>query len=128
MESDTIVIVEFRDWLWGKFEEWRRGTTKGPAAFARYLGIKQQQVSAWLNGDYRPNLDGIAKLAERYPDIYEVLGVPDPLDTWPEPSRSMAKEIRSVMISLGPPADRPEVVSAINEIVARYGAAVTRKS
>jgi len=68
----------FQEWFWEKFEEWRRGTKNGPTAFARYLGIKQQYVSNWLDGKFKPRGKNIAKLAEKYPDVYEALGLPMP--------------------------------------------------
>ena len=69
-------IVEFKDWFWEKFDEWRGKTVKGPTDFARYLGIRQQYVSNWLSGKYKPkSLEQIAKIAERFPEVYEVLGV-----------------------------------------------------
>ena len=75
-----LVAEDFRSWFWGKFEEWRRGTTNGPTAFARYLGIAQyQSVSDWLNGRYKPkSQEHIAKIADKFPDVYEILGLEPP--------------------------------------------------
>lgn len=70
--------ADFKEWIWEKFEEWRKGSTNGPSAYARYLGVKQQLVSGWLNGDYKPRMESIIKLAEKYPDVYEVLGMNAP--------------------------------------------------
>lgn len=117
--------MEFKDWLWAKFEEWRRGSTKGPTAYARYLGVKQQLVSAWLNGDYQPRMDSIAKLAEKYPDIYEVLSVDAPVDVSVLPPDDAASlkaalaEIRSTVH--GQALSEAEIRALSDSIMARYG-------
>lgn len=67
--------IEFRQWFWEKFEAWRKGTTNGPTAFARYLGVPQQYVTLWLNGKGKPGVKQISKIAEKYPDVYEALGI-----------------------------------------------------
>lgn len=95
MEMHIIKLVDFKNWFWDKFEEWRKGTTNGPTAFARYLGIKQQLVSSWLDGKYKPrNAEHISLLYQKYPDVYEVLGLPVPepgedvsFGQWPESIR-----------------------------------------
>ena len=117
--------MEFKTWFWGKFEEWRRGSTKGPTAYARYLGVKQQLVSAWLNGDFQPRMDSITKLAERYPDIYEVLKIDAPLDLSILPLddasslKAALEELRSTL--RGQVLSETEVRELSDSILARHG-------
>lgn len=96
----------FKTWFWGKFEEWRKGTVNGPTAFAAYLGVKQQYVSRWLDGKSRPqSLKIIKKLAETYPDVYDILGI--------EPTPE-----EDDLYSQVPPPYRDQLRAAINEITA----------
>jgi hypothetical protein len=126
---NIINFVEFKVWLWGKFEEWRKGTTNGPTAFARYLGIdKQQSVSDWLNGKYKPkSQEHIAKIAEKYPEVYDVLGIDkpsDPFDKLPPSARGMRlalEEIKAEIEAEDIPLDSPEAEKIVISIMERYG-------
>ncbi len=117
--------MEFKTWFWGKFEEWRRGSTKGPTAYARYLGVKQQLVSAWLNGNFQPRMDSIIKLAEKYPDIYEVLNVDAPLDLSvlpPDDAASLRAALVEVRSTLhGQTLSETEARKLSDSIMARHG-------
>lgn len=127
--ADTI----FKDWIWAKFEEWRKGTTNGPTAFARFLEIdKQQSVSDWLNGKYKPkSQEHITKIAKKYPDVYEILDIPEPAPP-PLSSESLPPEFRSRLESamrdiantlearkIDPASDEAEQVAI--EVMERFG-------
>lgn len=125
MKIDIITIV-FREWFWEKYEKFRKGTNNGPTAFARYLGIKQQHVSAWLNGEYTPKShEHISKLAEKYPDVYLALGLPDPLASLPpefaQRIRRAVVEIRETIEQEGVKVDSPRAEEIRNSIMAKYG-------
>lgn len=71
--------MNFSEWLWKRFYEWRGNSLKNVSDFADYLGIRQQSVSDWLNGKYLPKgSKHITRMAAVYPDVYEVLGIPQP--------------------------------------------------
>ena len=74
MKTAYNEIVEFKDWLWEKFYEWRGKTTLGVTDFSAYLDIKQPTITAWMKGEYNPRGKNLVKLGEKYPDVYEVLG------------------------------------------------------
>jgi transcriptional regulator with XRE-family HTH domain len=73
-----INIVNFGEWIWEKFYEWRGKSTKGVSEFAKHLGVKQPTVSAWMKGEYGPRGENLKRIAEKYPDVYAVLGLPMP--------------------------------------------------
>jgi transcriptional regulator with XRE-family HTH domain len=73
-----IEFVTFKEWIWEKFYEWRGKTTRGVSEYAKYLEVKQPTVSAWMKGEYGPRGENLKKLAEKYPDVYDALGLPVP--------------------------------------------------
>ena len=126
MNMSIINLVEFREWFWGKFDRWRGKTTKGPTAYARYLGIKQQYVSDWLSGKYTPkSQEHIQLLAEKYPDVYQVLGLRDPLDALPpgfaERLRLAIVEIREAIEQEGVSVDSPRADEIKKSIMDKFG-------
>lgn len=75
----TIYFVEFSEWLEAEFIKWRGGSRAGVTDFARHLGVKQQQLSDWLLGKYKPRGENVARLAEKLgPEVYEALGLARP--------------------------------------------------
>lgn len=86
----------FKDYLFNKFIEWEKeqpGRRSSFSAFARWLSensfgieIKQQLVSYWIKGSYKPSDDKyVLALAERLGnEIYDVLQTdrPDPFVTY----------------------------------------------
>lgn len=80
----------FKDFIFGKFQEWEKqqpGQRSSYTAFAQWLSdnswgveFKQQLVSDWLRGKYKPSEDKyLLALEEKLgKDIYQVLGVKRP--------------------------------------------------
>lgn len=120
---NTIRVVDFREWFEEKFYLWRGRSTQGPTAFARYLGITQQYVSAWLAGKYQPkSAEHIAKLADKYPDVYEVLGIESlPLSKIPPDLagrlRSALSEIANTLAANNIDPDSDEATRVANSIM-----------
>lgn len=101
--------MTFKDWFLEKFVEWRGKTTNGPTAYARYLDIKQQAVNDWLQGKYVPKShEHISKLAEKYPDIYRVLGMSDPRGNLPPEFSDLFDRIKSAIEKAGVDPESPE--------------------
>ncbi len=122
----------FQEWLWQKFIQWRGETINGPTAFARYLGIKQQIVSSWLNGKYKPrNLDHIRAIGDKFPDVYEVLSIqsivekPELYDQVPQPYRDHLKdaltELTTTLTRDQIPPESPEGQRLARKIFDKHG-------
>jgi transcriptional regulator with XRE-family HTH domain len=72
---------EFARFMTRKFREWEegRGSRQSVSAYARFLGVKQPTLTRWMQGDSLPDMGNVEILAEKLgPDIYSVLGLPDP--------------------------------------------------
>jgi transcriptional regulator with XRE-family HTH domain len=70
--------MEFKDWFYQIFSEWRGRSRRSLAGFAAHLGISQAIASNWVN-DHRAGPEGyqvITAIAHEYPEIYRVLGLP----------------------------------------------------
>ena len=73
--------MEFKKFLEGKYLDWQRasGGRKTVLEFANYLGVSQQSVSNWWNGDRIPQGENIKKLADKLGlEVYDVLGLSRP--------------------------------------------------
>jgi transcriptional regulator with XRE-family HTH domain len=118
--------VDFKQWIWNKFDEWRRGTTRGVTEYASYLGVNQPTVSAWLKGSYGPRGDSLRKLAKVYPDVYEVFGESPPLPSSGLPLefvgevRVLLEEIKLEIERAGIAPESPEAVKISNAILDRW--------
>jgi DNA-binding transcriptional regulator YiaG len=95
--------MEFKDWFYQKYTEWRGRSRRSWAGFAAYLGISQAIVSNWAN-DHRASPEGyqvIIAIAHQYPEIYRVLGLPVPYgdevqqiaEAWPGLTNDVCLEI-----------------------------------
>jgi transcriptional regulator with XRE-family HTH domain len=72
--------MEFKDWFYQKYSEWRGRSRRSLAVFAQYLGVSQAIASNWANG-HRVNPENyhiITALAHKYPEIYSILSLPAP--------------------------------------------------
>ncbi len=72
--------MEFKDWFYQKYVEWRGRSRGSLAGFAAHLGVSQAIVSNWANG-HRVGPEGyqvITTIARKYPEVYGVLGLPMP--------------------------------------------------
>lgn len=76
-------VVDFNKWINTKFVEWRGDSRLGVTDFASYIGVSQQSMSKWINGHSKraPDAVSIAKLADKFPDVYEAVGLPAPAST-----------------------------------------------
>ena len=84
------MVMKFQEWITGKYIKWRGdaiGHERSISDFAKYIGASQQVVSGWMNGSTPNRQQTIAKLATKYPDVYEALGLPTPEVTPPEVAR-----------------------------------------
>jgi len=72
--------MKFSEWLHEKYNQWNRlfGGEKNYNDFAEYLDIPATSLSNWLNAGYKPRGENISKLAGKYPDVYQALGMPQP--------------------------------------------------
>lgn len=86
------MVIEFKDWLFSKFQEWEHAQPKRRmsfASFARFLSnnsfdvkITQQVIDAWINGRYKPGRKYAPVLAEKLGiEVYDYLDLepPDPM-------------------------------------------------
>jgi transcriptional regulator with XRE-family HTH domain len=67
--------MEFKDWFYQKYTEWRGRSRGSLAGFAAHLGLSQAIVSNWVNG-HRAGPEGyqvITAIAREYPEVYSVL-------------------------------------------------------
>src|SRR5574340_251909 len=105
---------KFLEWIQQEYRDWnynRPGHKGGFRAFSAYLGISYQTVQNWINSDIKevPEVKTISKIALKYPEIYEVLGMPIPKNqSSDEPTsddikqaEEMADEITREVNSLG---------------------------
>ena len=72
--------MEFKDWFYQKYTEWRGHSRRSLAGFAAHLGISQAIASNWVNG-HRAGPEGyqvITAIARKYPEVYGVLVLPLP--------------------------------------------------
>jgi transcriptional regulator with XRE-family HTH domain len=72
--------MEFKDWFYQKYTEWRGRSHRSLAEFAQHLGLSQAIASNWVNGQrsHPESYHVITALAYKYPEIYSVLDLPAP--------------------------------------------------
>jgi transcriptional regulator with XRE-family HTH domain len=72
--------MEFKDWFYQKYSEWRGRSRRSLAEFAQHLGVSQAIASNWVNGQRSSpeSYHVITTLAYEYPEIYSVLALPAP--------------------------------------------------
>lgn len=124
-------VVEFKDWLNGKFVEWRGNTRATLSDFAEYIGVSQQVMNNWINQGALPSsARTLPKLARRYPEVYEVLGLPAPISDYdlsgfPPDVRSRLekaiKEANKTLVSRNITGDNPEAEKITIRIFEKHG-------
>jgi hypothetical protein len=70
-----------KEWLNEKFADWERsqGRSQSYYAFARYLGVGQNELALWMAGSAVPSGDDLATLADKLgPEIYDSLSIARP--------------------------------------------------
>jgi hypothetical protein len=141
VKLQNIAIIKpmaFSDWINQKYIEWR-GTTRGTVTeFAEdYIGVKQSIMSQWMrpNGK-KPNAKSIGILAQRYPEVYDILDLPRPridLETvfsklpiaWRENFSKAFLEYNSELSRAGIDTNSPEAREIINQAFERHGIKIT---
>jgi len=74
-------MASAKDWLNQKFREWEKSQGKSQSyfAFARFLGVSQTTLAAWLDGSAEPRTDDLALIAARLgPEVYTAAGLRQP--------------------------------------------------
>jgi len=70
-------MAGIKDWLNQKFRDWEKlqGKAQSYYAFARYLGVSQTSLAAWMDGAVEPQADDLAALALKLgPEVYTAAG------------------------------------------------------
>jgi hypothetical protein len=78
----TMMLVDqkqtFKEWINKIFVEWRGDSRKSVTDFARDLNVSQQVMNGWLNYGSIPSSKNLFAIAEKFPEIYDVLDLPRP--------------------------------------------------
>jgi hypothetical protein len=128
-------VMNFSDWITNKYIKWRGnrvGSESTVTAFADYIGVPQQVISGWMKkgGKTPKSSKYITLLAAKYPEIYEILGIPSPetqeeLEGLP-PSfrrriRSATAEVNRLMEERGLSGEDPEAEELTIQIFEKWG-------
>lgn len=119
---------DFKVWINQAFFTWRGSSRKSVSDFARELKISQQVMNGWLNYGSIPSNKNLIALAERFPEVYDVLGLPRPVLS-SENTRllfSAAKELSRSVKALGIDINSPEYESLFIEVFSRFGIKVEK--
>lgn len=75
-------VSEFSKWITEKYWDYQKAQGKviSVSAYARYLAVRQQNLSRWMLGNGKPaDHENISKLVARYGDeTYQALGMQKP--------------------------------------------------
>jgi hypothetical protein len=125
--------MDFTEWINQKFLEWRGDSRNTLTGFAKFIGVSQQVMSAWMskNGNVPSTQKAITKLVNRYgSEVYKILELPvppvdSPLDTLPprlkELLNSSLIEINFIYARSKVSPDSPEAVSIAEKVLSKYG-------
>jgi hypothetical protein len=129
-------FMEFYDWIYGKFIEWRGTRRVGLTDFANYAGVSQSLMSQYMNPDPskrkkpRDNKT-ISRLVSVFGnEVYEVLGMPSSetsalLDSLPPgvQSRLVAAltEAQQMASASGINLDSPKGSDIVNSVLRKHG-------
>ena len=106
------------------FIEWRGDTRKTLTDFAEWIGISQPVMSQQMKkgGSIPRDQKTITAWVNRYGNvIYEILGLPMPEDSLPEPLRSISREVRETIAEYKIEGDSPQAVAILDEIMKKHG-------
>lgn len=137
----TMVLVDyktvFKEWINRVFLDFRGDTRLSVSDFARHIGISQQVMNGWLNYGSIPSAKYLSRLANIYPEVYEILGLPTPevtinnIEYLPEAKQvqltSALNEISRAVKEKGISRDSAEADKLSIEILAKYGITFTGK-
>ena len=79
LEGDTMAGA--KEWLNQKFRDWEKtqGKPQSYYSFARYLGVSQTVLAAWMDGAVEPQADDLGLIAAKLgPEIYAKMGTQQP--------------------------------------------------
>lgn len=123
----------FSQYIQDQFFDWRGKSERTWTEFADYIDVTQQTMAAWKNGYLKrvPNQENINKLVKVFGfEIYEILGIPmteDPLESLPEPTRSVVKMIREEHVKYGVTPGSSESMAIQEKILKQFGFEVIDK-
>lgn len=99
------------EWLFNKFVEWEKqqpGRRSTYSAFARYLDVKQQSLSSWINGTSEPKIESAYKISLKLGnEIFEIMNI--------EPPDNLLLYITANWDQLP-----PEIQNSVHEQIAHY--------
>jgi transcriptional regulator with XRE-family HTH domain len=127
------MVMEFKDWLNGKFTEWEQTQPRRQSysAFSRYLGIRQTTFSQWINGNGIPSFEKAMIISgnEVYPLLgFATPGESDPFANLPPELRSAIAETNRRIASLGSPADLSTSLKILAEEIKPFELMLTSKT
>jgi len=126
--------MDWYDFIKQKYDVWSDNGKRSENQFAVWLGISQSTVNGWLTkAKGAPDTQRIvSKLAAKYPEVYEVLGLEPPEDSlsgYPPRIRRLLKranaEINLELKQRGLTSDSPEGEALTISIMERYGFKLT---
>lgn len=133
MKSEDQIREDWYQFADRAFIEWRGGSRKTLTDFAEWIGIPQPLMSRQTKrgGSIPQDQRIISAWVNRYGSkIYEVLGLPlpeDPIDALPEPTRSIALEIRETLAEYKVAGDSPKALELQEEILKKHGLEIISK-
>ena len=131
------MYMEFSEWITERYLEWRGksiGNEKSISQFAEeYIGVSQPLMIQWMQGTKKPGTRTIPKIADRYPEIYKVLGLESQYslnaDQLPSEIRehlqSALNEINDTIKAGNVSPDSPEGFKIASDIFDKFGFSIT---
>ena len=106
-----------------KYDDWSQGGKKSENQFAIWLKVSQSSVNSWISGSRGApkTQDTIERIALRYPEIYKIIGVSDPLGALPPKKRERMRLALREIADNTVGEDDPNWDSKTKEILERYG-------
>lgn len=79
--SPVVSKTEIKEWFEKRFREWRASQTTrkaGITQFAGYIGISREVLNSYMLRGSSPEGENLARVGEKYPEIYHLLGLQHP--------------------------------------------------
>ncbi|PKO03080.1 MAG: hypothetical protein CVU43_04675 [Chloroflexi bacterium HGW-Chloroflexi-5] len=133
-KPSEIVAENWYTYINHEYYLFRGETRKTISDFADWFDMPQGQLSQYMKkgGRVPQGLTVINRFAKKLgPKVYEVLNLPvpsDPIDSLPEPVRSIAFEIRETLAEYKVAGDSPKALEIQEEILKKYGYDVISKN
>jgi len=133
MKTKDQIKKDWYGFVNNAFIEWRGSTRKGLSEYADWVGISQSLMSHEMakGGSVPRDQKTITAWVNRYGSkIYEVLDLPapeDPIDSLPEPTKSIAREIRETLAEHKVAGDSPKAMELQEEILKKFGFEIISK-